>query len=215
VIRWDGVQGTPEWLEVRRGVITASTFGQIITPKTGKVSASAERVARKVVAEMLTGTVDQSPITKAMEWGIIHEPSARDWYELIHDCTVEQVGFCFLDERLLVGCSPDGLVGDDGGIEIKCVNAADHLGFLLDGEVPAEHLPQIQGCMWITGRQWWDYVSYHPDLPAKTERVYRSETYIDALAVAVTAVAEMVAGYLDRMAKAGIKPRERMEVVSV
>lgn len=206
MIRVDVEQQTPEWYEIRRGVITASHFDSILTPKTMKVSASATGIAHRVVAEWLTGKVEQPPSTRAMEWGILMEPEAVKCYELIRGVEVDRVGFCFLDDDRQVGCSPDGLVGDDGGIEVKCLNAASHVRCLVDRAVPAEFGPQIQGNLWITGRKWWDYVSYHPDMPAEIIRVERDETFIKALGLAVDYVVGLVQGMKTALELRGFTP---------
>lgn len=177
-------QRSEEWHEARRGVVTASNLSKILTPK-GKLSAQADAYMFTLLAEWLSGNVEEPPTSAWMDRGIMLEPEACSFYQLTRGVTLDLVGFCYLDERLSVGCSPDALVGDDGGLEIKCPSGKEHVRFLLTGEVPAEYLPQIQGSLWITGRKWWDYLSYHPDMRSKIVRVERDEVYIDAVRTAV------------------------------
>lgn len=205
-------QQTPEWYEIRRGVLTASHFDEIITPKTMKMSASVRKVACRVLAEWLSGTVEQPPSTRAMEWGIIMEPEARSWYEFQTGASVRQVGFCFLDEQREIGCSPDGLIGDDGGLEIKCLQGAAHVEFLLTGEIPPEYVPQIQGSLWITGRKWWDYVSYHPNMPSKIVRVEPDEAWMLNLPAAVMTAARLIATSKEILLAQGYAPAVPVEV---
>lgn len=202
----DCEQGSAAWMEARRGVITASTFNKIITPKDLKPSKQAEGVARQAVAEWLSGIVEPTPVTAAMERGLLLEPAARAFYEFETGRDVQQVGFIFLDEARLIGCSPDGLVGNDGGLEIKCLSGAAHVECLLTRTVPDEYLPQIMGCLWITGRKWWDYVSYHPLMPPALVRVEWDGEYVKKLAAAVFGLAEQVRAMRTDLEARGIRP---------
>lgn len=208
MIRVDCTQQTPEWYDVRRGVLTASHFNKILTPKTQKVSAQADAVARRIVAEWLSGVAEQPPATQAMERGIMLEPEARAWYEFATGRTVEEVGFVFLNDKREIGCSPDGLIGDDGGLEIKCLNGADHIEALANGQIPIDYVPQVQGCLWITGREWWDYVSYHPLMPSEVIRVARDDTFIKSLEIAADYVLGLVEAMKRTLTERGIGPKE-------
>lgn len=184
----DCAQGSPEWLAHRCGIATASGFDDILaTIKSGEAAARRNYRARLVV-ERLTGKSVETFQTAAMRQGTEREPAARSAYEFRSGEWVKEVGFCRHDE-LEAGASPDGLVGDDGGLEIKCPELATHLAYLrLDG-IPSEYVAQVQGCMWITGRAWWDFASYSPDFPERLQlvvrRVPRDELYIAGLALAV------------------------------
>jgi len=118
---------------------------------------------------------------KVMENGHTYEPFAREFYEAKYGVTVEQVGFIRWGQ---IGCSPDGLVGDDGGVEIKCSEGPTHRKILEKQRMPATHIPQVQGCIWVSGRKWWDFVSYTP-FPAEQEeaffctRIERDDNYIN------------------------------------
>ena len=119
--------------------------------------------------------------SKAMKNGHTYEPFARQFYEDKYGVTVEQVGFIRWGQ---IGCSPDGLVGDDGGIEIKCSEGKSHGKILEKQKMPAIHIPQVQGCMLVSGRKWWNFCSYTP-FPAEQEepffctRIERDDNYID------------------------------------
>jgi len=186
MIRVECAQGSPEWFAARRGIPTASCFDKIVTG-TGQASKQADAYYWKLLAEWLSGDVEDQYQSGWMVRGFMLQPDAVSFYELHRDVTIEQVGFCYLDERQLFGASPDGLVGDDGGVEIKCPSGGVHLRCLMSGEIPTEYVPQVQGNLWITGRSWWDFVTYHPEMPSEVIRVARDEEYITALAKGIGA----------------------------
>lgn len=169
-------QGTEEWHEARRGVITGSRFSDVITPVKGALSTSSKKYMYELVAERMGATVDFFK-SDYMARGNELEDDARTAYEFIRDTKVDEVGLC-LDDSKIIGVSPDGLVGEDGGLEIKCPKETTHISYLDDGGLPLIYKPQLQGSMWITGRKWWDFMSYHPQLPPLIIRVPRDEEYI-------------------------------------
>jgi hypothetical protein len=183
-------QGSQEWLESRLGRPTASNFGKLLTP-TGKASSSADSYINELIAQKITGELPEFYTNSAMERGNELEPAAKALYELSNDVEVVEVGLC-LHDTLECGASPDGLVGDDGGIEIKCPLPHTHVAYLRDGKIPSKYIPQVQGCLWITGREWWDFMSYHPAMEDLIVRVYRDEEYIKLLAAAVTSAVETI-----------------------
>lgn len=183
-------QGSQEWLESRLGKPTASNFGKLITP-TGKPSTSAEGYINELIAQRITGEIPEFFKNEAMERGNELEPHAKAAYEFINDVEVVEVGLC-LHDTLDCGASPDGLINEDGGIEIKCPLPHTHVSYLRAGCVPSKYIPQIQGCLWITGREWWDFMSYHPAMENLIVRVYRDEAYIQKLADAVTSAVEII-----------------------
>lgn len=166
-------QGSEAWHAARRGKITASRFDDVLTqPRSkaakaaGEMSKTANSYMLEIIAEMLTGIDQGPPTTFAMEHGNTFEPEAREVYENRFGVKVEQCGFITHPEHPEIGCSPDGFVGDEGGIEIKCpFNTAIHLGYVLAGELPKDYAAQVYGGLWITGRTWWDFVSYDPRIP--------------------------------------------------
>jgi hypothetical protein len=181
------IQGSPEWLAARCGCVTASEFSCVLAKGQGKTRGA---YLRRVVAEMLTGKPTETYRNAHMDRGTEQEPAARSEYEAQTGEFVEQVGF-IRHPDMPVGCSPDGLIGTDGGAEIKSVIPTVQLDTLLSGGYPPEHRAQVQGSLWLTGRTWWDFCSYSPDMPENLRlyvfRVGRDEEYIANLAKEVAA----------------------------
>ena len=165
-------QKSKEWWDARRGLPTASEFDSIITPKTLKASASQDRYICKLIAETYANIwPDESGyVSPAMNNGVECETRARSWYEFEYDCEVEQVGICISDCGRF-GCSPDGLVGDDGGLEIKCPTMETQARYLIEDVLPAEYRCQVHGELMVTGRKWFDFVSYCEGMPTFCIRV--------------------------------------------
>jgi len=183
-------QGTQEWLEARLGCPSGSGFSKLITAS-GTPSSSAESYINDLIAELITGESTPFHVTEWMQRGTELEPFARMNFELETDLEVTQVGFCMHD-ILRCGVSPDGLIGDDGGIEIKCPKPSTHVKYLRNGKLPSEYKAQVMGCLWITGREWWDFMSYHPQMPNLLIRVYRDEEYINQLERLVTHACQII-----------------------
>ena len=174
----DCIQGSDEWFEARLGFVTASNFHKVLNKKAGR-----GLYMRKLAAERLTGLTEESYKNDAMENGIETEQEARRYYELANDCKIEQVGFVMRDEWS--GGSPDGLVGKDGLIEIKCPLSSTHIEVILSDKMPAKHIPQVQGLLWVTERKWCDFVSYDPRVlsqPLFCIRIERDTEYFKKLA---------------------------------
>lgn len=198
------VQGSPEWHLLRCGRATASEYGAVLAKGQGKTRAA---YMRRVVAERLTGKPAETYKNGHMERGLEQEPFARMAYEALTGEPVEIVPF-IKHATLMAGCSPDGLVGDDGGAQFKCVIPTVQIETIQAGGYPSEHRAQIQGELWISGRKWWDFVCHSPDMPANLRtyifRVQRDEPYILNLAAEVTVflreVDVMVAQLLERKA---------------
>lgn len=169
-------QGTEAWAQARCGIPTASCFSHVLAKGEGKTRAT---YLRKVAGEVLTGQAAEGYTNAAMDRGKAWEAEARAIYEFTRGVSVEEVGFVRLGRA---GASPDGLVGEDGGVEIKTNAPHILLDIIERGVVPSEHKAQIQGNLWITGRRWWDFVSYWPSIPIFIHRVERDEAYIAALA---------------------------------
>ena len=183
-------QGTQEWLEARLGCPSGSGFSKLITAS-GTPSSSAESYINDLIAELITGESTPFHVTEWMQRGTELEPFARMNYELETDNEVTEVGFC-MHETLRCGVSPDGLVGDAGGIEIKCPAPPTHVKYLRKGTLPSEYKAQVMGCLWITGREWWDFMSYHPQMPNLLIRVHRDEEYINQLERLVTHACQII-----------------------
>lgn len=191
MIRVDVKQGTEEWKAARLGIPSASSFDKIITPKKGDPSKTMHDYACKLLAEQMLGRPLDDASSGFMERGKELEEQARAWYAFNADVDVEQVGFILRDDGR-VGCSPDGLVGDDGLVEIKCPSAAVHVSYLL-GDAFESYKCQLQGQLWISERKWVDFVSFNPELPTLCVRFERDEAFIAKLSSAV----DMLLAFMD------------------
>lgn len=177
-------QGSQEWLDARCGLMTASNIGKMITPATLKVAdnETSRGLTMQLAAERITGHVDYVHPTFDMQRGTDDEPFARDAYAAHKKVTVEQVGFMvrdFGDYR--IGYSPDGLVGDDGLIEIKSRKPKEHLKTVLKGLPPLENMAQMMAGMLVSGRDYCDYVSYCAGLPLWVKRVHLDDRWVTAI----------------------------------
>jgi putative phage-type endonuclease len=159
------IQGSDEWKALRLGKVTASKVADIVAKTKSGYSAGRANYASQLIAERLTGTPAESFTNAAMQHGSETEPEARDAYCFYQGVTVEQVAFVPHPNIDQAGCSPDGLVGDGGLVEIKCPQTATHLETLLGQAVPAKYQTQMQFQMACTGRAWCDFVSYDPRMP--------------------------------------------------
>jgi putative phage-type endonuclease len=194
-------QGSDAWLEARRGIITASVVGQLVTPSTVKPASNdkSRALIAQLAAERITGTTEPVFVNNDMWRGTLHEPIARDKYAEHHGVEVQQVGFMVRDEwGITLGASPDGLVGDDGGLEIKCPRARTHIQTILSGEVPAHNMAQVQACLLVTGRDWWDFVSFSAGLPLWMKRVTPDPKWRDAIITAATTAEHAIQAMVTR-----------------
>lgn len=177
-------QGTEEWFEARLGRATASRFIDIMSKVKSGESAGRKNYRAQLVAERLTGNRDDGFTSSAMLWGTETEPLARLKYELRSGNDVEECGF-FAHPTLMAGASPDGLIGDEGTLEIKCPNSATHIETLRSQKIPYKYYWQVMGQLWVTGRKWCDFVSFDPRLPDNASyfsvRVFRDEQKIREL----------------------------------
>lgn len=174
-------QNSPEWLESRRGIPTASNFGKILAKGEGKTR---KAYLYDLAGEILSGQCAETYTNGHMERGHLQEEEARNWYIFQTDTALTRVGFV-RDDELGAGASPDALIGDEGGLEIKTRLARLQLELLEDGRLPSEHRPQVQGNMWVADRKWWDFVSYSKGLPSFKIREFRDDAYIATLKQAV------------------------------
>jgi len=181
-------QGSDDWHALRRGVITASTISKLIT-STGKpaINETSRTQLLQLLGERITGETEASFYGDDMARGHLLEPLARDIYAEQRS-EVAECGFVTADfDGTVIGYSPDGLVGDDGLIEIKSPRQKNHLRSLLNDEVPAEYVPQVQTGLAVTGRAWCDYISYAPGLPLFIRRCERDDVVIAQLITAAQA----------------------------
>lgn len=181
---FDCDQGAPEWFESRRGIPTASEFATVLAKgRGGGDSVTRRKYMLTLAGEIITGEVaDAWEGNKHTERGKLMEPDARNAYAFMYGVDPVLVGFM---RRGRAGASPDSLIGDDGLLEIKTKLPHIQLDLLDKDRVPPEHIAQIQGQLWISGRAWLDFVSYWPGLPMFVQRVERDDEYIAKLAVAV------------------------------
>jgi len=191
------IQGSDEWKALRLGKVTASRVADVVArTKTGYGASRANYMAQ-LIAERLTNTVAEAYTNAAMQHGTETEPEARSAYEFYQGVTVKEVAFVPHPKIDQAGCSPDGLVGDDGLVEIKAPQTATHLETLLGQAVPGKYITQIQFQLACTGRKWADFVSYDPRMPENMrlfiKRVDRDDAKIKELE-------EEVASFLLEMA---------------
>lgn len=173
----DCEQGSDEWYQARLGKATASEFHNVLNKKTGRGT-----YMIKLAAERLTGECQDGYTNAVMERGKELEAEARECYETLYGQEIIQVGFAEFDEW--IGASPDGLIGEDGLLELKCPNSTTHITNIIKGKMPTKYIPQVQGQLWVTGRKWCDFASYDPRLmsrPFWSVRIQRDEEYIKNL----------------------------------
>jgi putative phage-type endonuclease len=181
----DLMQGTDEWHDQRRGIVTASVVGKLLTA-TLRVADNLDSrgLTAVLVAERITGWTEMTFTNSDMMRGVLCEPIARDAYSK-HHAPVTEVGFMRRDgDGWSLGCSPDGLVGDDGMIEIKSPRAKTHVRTILDDEVPAQYVAQCQAALLVSGRDWLDFVSFSGGLPLFTKRVLPDPDWHTAITAA-------------------------------
>lgn len=188
-------QRSEEWFKLRLGVITASAAHKF------SYSGLRKTYFYQILSERLTGIYIPLVINDAMQWGIDKEDEAREWYEKKTGRDVEEVGFVFKDEDRRAGCSPDGLVGDEGLIEIKCPTSKNHVLQVNEGP-KLEYRRQMQFQMWVTGRQWCDFVTYDPRMPDNIKghirRVFRDEDMITTIQENVDKMVQDMDNFVER-----------------
>lgn len=178
-------QGSQEWFDIRLGKLTASRIAMLYSG-----FRTYRRLKRNICLERLTGEREQFVTNDAIEWGVHTELFARAAYEVETDVEVDLVGFVQHESIAGFGCSPDGYIGTDGLIEIKCPQTNTHLTYIQEDKPPKKYIPQMQAQMAITGRKWCDFVSYDPrvekDLQLFIKRVERDDEYIADMIQKVT-----------------------------
>jgi putative phage-type endonuclease len=181
-------QRSEAWFEERLGKATASRFSDVLAKTKSGPSASRQNYLLQLVCERLTHKKQEDFSTPAMQWGIDNEPNAKAAYEYFQGRSVVETGFLVSPEHPWVGGSPDGLIGGEGLIEIKCPMTAAHITTVRHG-MPSKHAPQVQGLLWISGRAWCDFVSFDPRLPPGldlyVQRITRDDEYIQVLSTEI------------------------------
>ncbi len=178
-------QGSEPWHAARRGIVTASVVGKLLTPTLKVADNDTSRaLTATLAAERICGWSEETGMTADMWRGVEHEPYARDHYSGMYSQAVE-CGFMRRDEDgWQLGLSPDGLVGDDGGLELKCPRAKTHVAWTLADRVPPQHMAQVQAALLASGRDWWDFCSFVSGLPLFVKRVYPDPAWHDAIVAA-------------------------------
>lgn len=177
----DLVQGSPEWFQARLGIPTASNFDKIVTAD-GSPSKQADKYIYQLAGEWASGQPEENGFkSQAMTNGTEREAEARQFYEFTTGVTVKRVGFCITENFPICGASPDGLIEECGGLEIKCPMAATHVSYSLKSELPMEYWQQVQGNILVTGSKWWDFMSYYPGMKPFLTRVYPDDNFLNLL----------------------------------
>lgn len=193
----DCAQGSEDWFAARMGIPTASEFKTIIAVnKDAKDKKTRTAYMRKLAGEVVTGLPMESYSNGDMERGKLMEDEARDLYALLQNVDPMRVGFI---KNHGAGCSPDSLIEENGGLEIKSALPHIQIERMEIGELPTEHRAQVQGNIWLAEREWWDFASYCPRLPLFVKRIYRDDGYIATLAGAVTQFNEELAAMIERV----------------
>ncbi len=182
-------QRSIEWFSSRIGVLTGTTFKDCMSNGEAK-----KTLINTKIAEILTGEIP-TVTAKSLEYGIEHEPDALSRYMFETGLEVTETGLIFHPENASIAVSPDGLINNDGGIEIKCpATSKEHINHIING-LPAKYKPQVQGCLWVTGRSWWDFVSYDPRMPME------QQLHIQRIEPDVEYIEKLEAGVLDTLQK--------------
>jgi len=174
------VQGSPEWFSAKAGNVGASSIDKIITT-TGARSKQRDDFMMQLAGERLTGKCEETFQSKAMADGIEREAAARALFEMINGATCQQVGIVYKDEWKLCHCSPDSLIGENEGLEIKNPMMKTHVKYLLSGKLPTEYIGQIQMSLYVTERDKWWFMSCYEGLPPLMLEVGRDEAYLKKL----------------------------------
>jgi putative phage-type endonuclease len=200
-------QRTPEWFQQRCGKVTASRVADILAKTKTGYSADRKNYAAQLVAERLTGTPAQTFSNAAMQWGTDTEPMARVAYETATGHFVTEVGFIPHPDLEMAGASPDGLVGDDGLVEIKCPNTATHIDYLLNRKIPSKYEAQMAWQLICTGRKWCDWVSFDPRMPEHLQLLviqYRpTEEYLQEITKEIVSFLDEVADTVMKLQQLG------------
>ena len=188
MIRHNCAQYSDAWWQARRGLPTASQFSRIVTSK-GEPKKQSTAYLYECAATRVTGIYKETFTSVAMQEGHDREELSRWIYAMEKECIVDEVGFCISDCGRW-GASPDGLIGEDGLLELKNPSAHTHVGYLLGGKLPTDYVQQVQGELFVTGRLWADFCSYSPKLPLFIVRVYRDDLFCDKLEAALVKFCE-------------------------
>ncbi|MGN8022306.1 lambda exonuclease family protein [Phyllobacterium sp. 22229] len=190
---FDIEQGEDDWFQARLGIPTASKFSTVMAKGEGKTRSE---YMRTLAGEILTGEPSESFTNVHMERGKVMEDEARETYAFVEGAEIRRVGFIRNGNK---GASPDSLVGDRGGLEIKTALPKIQIDRLERNRLPPEHIAQVQGNIWLSERDWWDFVSYWPRLPMLMIRVYRDDEYIKKMADEIDRFNDELAALVERI----------------
>lgn len=196
---FDIEQGEDEWFQARLGIPTASKFATVMAKGEGKTRSE---YMRTLAGEILTGEPAEGFTNAHMERGKVMEDEAREHYAFIESAEITRVGFIRNGNK---GASPDSLVGANGGLEIKTALPKIQIDRLERDRLPPEHKAQVQGNLWLSEREYWDFVSYWPKLPMLTVRVYRDEAYIKEMSDAIDQFNDELAALVEKIRRYGVK----------
>lgn len=219
MISYDEIeQGSAQWLAIRAGIPTSSEFSNIVTPKEGRLSKSAEKYANKLAAEIyMREPIQNEYVSFDMERGKILEQKAADAYEQITGIKTRIAGFV-TDDKGMYGCSPDRYVGEIGLVEIKCLKPENHMEILLSQKMPDDYKPQVQGQLLICeDRKWVDIWYYHPRLPAVLIRNERDEKYQEKLKEGLEGFWNILLAKIDQLKEMGYldnEPEQTQTIIS-
>lgn len=201
---FDCIQGSDAWFRCRLGLPSASKFATVMAKGEGKTRA---KYMRTLAGEIITGEPAEQFSNAHTDRGNAMEEEARETYAFINGVEPTRVGFIRNGSK---GASPDSLIGSNGGLEIKTALPDIQIERLERGVLPSEHKAQVQGCLWVTEREYWDFVSYWPRLPVLTVRVYRDEEYIKTLSDEIDRFNDELAALVERISRYG-QPALKME----
>lgn len=199
---FDMDQGGDDWFQARLGIPTASKFATVMAKGEGKIRAE---YMRKLAAEIITGEPSEGFTSPHLERGKLMEDEARETYAFINGVSPTLVGFIRNGNK---GGSPDSLIGENGGLEIKTALPHIQIDRLERDRLPPEHKAQVQGNLWVAEREWWDFVSYWPRLPMLCVRVYRDEAYIKTMSDEVDRFNDELAALVERIRAYGQEPKK-------
>lgn len=202
IIIYDIDQGTDEWRRLRSGIPTSSKFATVMAKGEGNTRS---KYLRQLAGEILTGEPAETFSNSHMERGKVMEDEARETYAFINDADITRVTFI---RNGMKGCSPDSLVGENGGLEVKTAIPHIQIDRLERDRLPPEHKAQVQGNLWLAEREYWDFVSYWPRLPMFQIRVYRDEAYIANMSSEIDRFNEELAELVDRIRNYGDRLKE-------
>ncbi len=197
---FDMDQGSADWHRARAGIPTASMFATVMAKGEGKTRS---KYMRTLAGEIITGEPAETYSNSHMERGKVMEDEARETYAFIHDAQPFRVGFVRNGQK---GASPDSLVGENGGLEIKTALPDIQIDRLERNRLPPEYVAQVQGNIWTAEREWWDFVSFWPKLPMLRVRTYRDEAYIKNLSDEVDRFNDELAALVERIRRYGAPP---------